>query len=115
MILATIMVLSAALQSPAGSAGTPPRPKGASLVVDDDYPAEALRLRQEGTTRVELAITRNGRLSDCRVVTSSGSPILDRETCRMMARWPFEPARDPAGKKVAGTFATSFTWKLPAR
>lgn len=115
MIPPLILVLAAAVQSPAGSAATPPRPKGGSLMVDDDYPAEALRLRQEGTARVELTITPRGKVSDCKVVGSSGSPVLDRETCRMMARWLFEPARDGAGKKVVGGFATNFTWTLPAR
>jgi protein TonB len=110
-----ILALAAAVQSPTGPAETLPRPRGGSLMVDDDYPAEALRLRQEGTARVELTISARGKASDCKVVTSSGSPILDRETCRMMTRWPFEPARDGAGKKVAGTFATNFTWTLPAR
>ena len=115
MIPPLILALAATVQSPTGSADTPPRPKGGSLMVDDDYPAEALRLRQEGTVRVELTITARGKASDCKVVTSSGSPILDRETCRMMTRWSFEAARDGAGKKVAGTFATNFTWTLPAR
>lgn len=109
------MALSVAVQSIAGSPAMPPRPKGGMLVVDDDYPAEALRLRQEGTTRVELAVTRNGRLSGCRVATSSGSPALDREACRAMARWSFEPARDARGRTVAGVYATNFIWKLPAR
>src|SRR5688500_19922349 len=55
-----------------------------SLVSSDDYPASALRAREEGVTGFRLEIGPNGRVSGCTITQSSGSAALDSATCRLL-------------------------------
>lgn len=84
-------------------------------MVNDDYPAEALRLHQEGTTQVSLQIDAKGKVADCRLLESSGSASLDEATCRMLTKLRFKPARDGEGHAVVGEFVRKMSWKLPRR
>jgi protein TonB len=88
----------------------------ASYVSDADYPASAIRAEQQGTTRFRLGVAPNGRVTDCTVTSSSGSPTLDAATCRLMkSRARFTPARDSDGKPVSDTAASAIRWVLPDR
>ena len=85
----------------------------ASYVSNDDYPASALRNEEEGTTRFRLTVGTNGRVTDCTVTSSSGSPALDSATCRIMrARARFTPARDSSGNPTSDTYSSSITWRI---
>lgn len=95
---------------------TPPQPivSGGQWTSDDDYPAEALRNREQGTTGVGLTVSASGRVTACRIVQSSGSTALDQATCRILPRQlRFKPARDASGKRIEGEFITRMNWKLP--
>ncbi|WP_462323150.1 energy transducer TonB, partial [Halochromatium sp.] len=50
------------------------------------YPAQARRLRQEGTVKVTFTITSSGRVVSKRIVQSSGHALLDREVEAMLER-----------------------------
>nr|WP_242519286.1 energy transducer TonB [Halochromatium roseum] len=50
------------------------------------YPAQARRLRQEGTVKVTFTITRSGRVVSKRIVQSSGHELLDQEVQAMLER-----------------------------
>lgn len=50
------------------------------------YPAEARARGQRGSARVAFTIDRDGWLRESRIVESSGSPELDRESLAMLAR-----------------------------
>jgi protein TonB len=79
-----------------------------------DYPASSLRLGEQGTVRFELAISPDGRVSDCRVLASSGSAELDAATCkRVSQRARFEPATDGSGARVSGSYTGSIRWVIP--
>lgn len=81
----------------------------------DDYPAEALRANEQGTTGFNLTIGPDGRVADCRVTSSSGSAALDQATCRILrSRARYTPARDGAGNPTSGTDSGRMTWRLPA-
>ncbi len=56
------------------------------------YPAAALRKGIEGTCLIELAITVEGRVSNARLMRSSGSHLLDQAALRAVRRWRFRPA-----------------------
>ncbi len=85
----------------------------ASYVSNDDYPASALRNEEEGTTRFRLTVGTNGRVTDCSVTSSSGSPALDSATCRIMrSRARFTPARDNQGNPTTDTYTSSITWRI---
>jgi len=79
-----------------------------------DYPSSSLRLGEQGTVRFELAITADGRVSDCRILASSGSVELDAATCkRVSQRAKFEPAMDTTGARVSGSYTGSIRWVIP--
>lgn len=50
------------------------------------YPAQARRLRQEGTVKVTFTITRSGRVVSKRIIQSSGYALLDQEVQAMLER-----------------------------
>jgi TonB family protein len=83
------------------------------LVAPDDYPFEAIKLKQQGTVGVRLDVDKTGAVSGCTVTASSGSAALDTETCRLLRRKAkFRPALDSRQKRVPGTFTQKITWRL---
>ena len=89
------------------------RPPSA-LITEDDYPAAALRNEEQGAVTVRLAIARDGRVSACTIVGSSGSVILDAATCRLFtARARFTPARDRRGRTATDQKVTRIVWRIP--
>ena len=66
-----------------------PLPEGAELrylpvvVTLKDYPQQARRSGEEGTTLLSLQIDTSGRLRGCTTAQSSGSPLLDEQACRL--------------------------------
>ncbi len=91
---------------PAGSPG--------NWISPDDYPPEALRQSQVGTTAFRLAVDKDGHVTDCTVTASSGTASLDAATCRaLVARASFVPARDHRGQTIAATYSSSVHWQIP--
>lgn len=85
-----------------------------SLFSTDDYPREAIRNGEEGTVAVTLTVNAEGKVADCIVEKSSGSPSLDVATCRILwTRAQFTPARDARGKPVPDTVHQRIRWELP--
>lgn len=67
---------------------------------------------QNGRVQFELTVSPRGRATDCRVVTSSGSTMLDDWTCEIMVRRArFRPARDAAGNPVADAVRAWIGWE----
>jgi protein TonB len=98
------------------AASTPPVPKAPyeRLVSIDDYPAAARAQGLTGTARVRLDVAPTGRVTGCTILASSGTALLDAATCRLLSsRARFEPARDGAGKPVAGAVEVELPWSLP--
>ncbi len=95
-------------QRPARPAGDPGR-----WVTNDDYPAEAVKNKQQGTTGFRLTIDPSGNIVGCEITSSSGFASLDETTCRVMTqRARFSPALDKKGKPITGTWASRFRWVL---
>ncbi|GAA4043443.1 hypothetical protein GCM10022281_25830 [Sphingomonas rosea] len=87
----------------------------ASYISDDDYPQDAIRNEQQGTTRFRLDIGPDGRVANCTVTGSSGSSSLDAATCRILrSRARFTPATDSSGKPTGDSVSQSIRWVLPA-
>jgi|SRR6478736_5685446 len=101
----------------------PPRftPKGAtpkgnpgSWATTDDYPSRALREEREGVTRFTVTVTPDGRVANCSVTGSSGSPDLDDAACRSITRRArFTPATDGEGNPTTGSYSNSVRWQIP--
>jgi TonB family protein len=123
-MLAGIMLQAAAQLPalPAPPAPPPPPPaKGkararanlAALLSNDDYPVEALRNGVEGVVTFRLQVGADGRVTGCTITRSSGSPILDSTTCRLLsARARFSPARNRKGRPVPDSVAARIVWRI---
>jgi protein TonB len=85
-----------------------------SWVVNDDYPAAALRAGEAGTVGFRLYVDETGTVSACYVTSSSGSAILDNTTCSLMKRRArFNPARDAAGQPIPAYYSNRLRWEIP--
>jgi protein TonB len=83
------------------------------LISAEDYPAAALKADEEGRVGYRLEIDRDGRVSLCTIVSSSGSAALDAATCNLVkSRALFEPARDSKGRRVADSAVGRVVWAL---
>jgi protein TonB len=86
----------------------------ASYVSDADYPSNAVRNEEQGTTRFRLAVGPDGKVKECTVTGSSGSSTLDSTTCKLMKqRAKFSPARNNRGELTGDTVASAIRWVLP--
>lgn len=102
----------------------PPAPKGATSAVqprgnpgswatDADYPQRALREERAGTTGFRVTVGADGRVVDCTVTSSSGSPDLDDATCKNVTRRArFKPAMEN-GVAVQSSYSNRIRWVIP--
>jgi protein TonB len=102
----------------------PPAPKGATSAVqprgnpgswatDADYPQRALREERAGTTGFRVTVGTDGRVVDCTVTSSSGSPDLDDATCKNVTRRArFKPALEN-GTPVQASYSNRIRWVIP--
>ena len=81
-----------------------------------DYPAAARRARAEGSVSVVFTVTPQGRAEGCAVTRSSGNPILDGMTCRLIERrFRYDPARDGSGSAITDRVTGTQNWWLEPR
>lgn len=101
---------------PKPSIATPAKERGNSSlwVTNDDYPSRALREEREGVTAVAWDITTEGRVANCRVTSSSGSPDLDDAACKSITRrGRYAAAKDASGNPIASTGSRRVRWQMP--
>lgn len=81
--------------------------------IHQNYPLAALRDNAEGSVRLVVSVDIKGRASKCFVTRSSGHEALDKAACDGMVQFAmFDPARDEAGRPVAGSYATVITYRF---
>ena len=100
----------------AGSGPTALRPKSnpGYWITKGDYPSQSLRNLEEGTVGFRLGVDTQGSVKSCEVTLSSGHPLLDQQTCDLLARRAqFVPGRDEHGQPAGGGFRSSVVWILP--
>lgn len=86
-----------------------------SWVMTADYPADSLRANEQGSSAFTVTVDTQGRVKDCRITGSSGSPRLDETTCRLVTqRARFTPATDSKDNPIEGTYSNRVRWVLPA-
>ncbi len=82
-----------------------------TFYVEPIYPEAARRMGVEGWVEVEFTVGPDGRVSDARVVRSSGGGRLDDAAIAAVRRWLFRPAlRD--GKPVPATCYVKVVFRL---
>lgn len=99
---------------PAVAVKVSPRGNPQSWVTNDDYPTRAMREERQGVTRFSVSVDASGRVSNCSVTGSSGSPDLDSTACSLIQRRArFNPAKDTSGAGIPSTWSSSFRWQIP--
>lgn len=87
----------------------------ATIFSVDDYPAAAIRAQSQGTAGVRFWVSKEGKASDCRVVESSGTKVLDETTCNIIVRrGKYDPARTTSGEAIDSPAFTRVRWLLPS-
>jgi periplasmic protein TonB len=109
--------------APAAPAPPPPKfqpknatPKGnpGNWATTNDYPTRALREERAGVTGFRVSVTPEGRVGDCQITNSSGSPDLDEATCSNVTRRArFNPATDGEGRPTSGSYNGRVRWVIP--
>ena len=91
------------------------QPKSSGLTFQaNDYPEDALRQGLQGTVGVMAFVGTDGRVTDCKVIETSGSPSLDRQTCAVLERRArYKPALDAQGTKLRAPIYSRTRWVLP--
>jgi len=80
-----------------------------------DYPKAARAAGVGGAVTVQFDVRADGGVEHCRVVASSGSPLLDETTCRLIeARFRYVPARDDTGATITDIAGWRQDWWLGA-
>lgn len=87
-----------------------PRNNPGGWIISADYPKIAMLLNEEGNTDYHLTISKEGRVSGCRITRSSGFSRLDELTCRWITRRArFDPALR-GGEPVEGGYSGRVRW-----
>ncbi|MDT7934029.1 MAG: TonB family protein [Sphingomonadaceae bacterium] len=78
---------------------------------NSDFPRDALRAGEEGRLTTRYTVGVDGRVTECAVVRSSGSAVLDATTCRLIReRFRFRAARDAEGRPRPDTILEDHEW-----
>ena len=98
-------------QTQRATADQPPRP-----IVDTQilpiYPTISRTLGEQGTSQLQLGIGTDGRITDCRIIKSSGADRLDAAACEFVANhWRYQPATHN-GVPIASSDRTEIIWDL---
>ncbi|HEX3432086.1 MAG TPA: energy transducer TonB [Rhizomicrobium sp.] len=105
--------------TPAPIPPAPPKPQGITAPVsigrshncEEEYPAMAVRLNQQGTTTIRFMVNADGSVSNVHVAKSSGHEMLDDAAIRCASSWRYRPALQN-GQAVAAPWMTDVRWKL---
>jgi periplasmic protein TonB len=86
----------------------------ASWIAETDYPVGAAATNQSGTVGFEVQVSDTGLVTGCSIFQSSGWPLLDEWTCRLVSeRARFTAAQDARGRPTTGSFRSRIQWRLP--
>jgi TonB family protein len=79
---------------------------------DNDYPSQFYSQGIGGNVVMRWDTDPTGRVRRCKIVRSSGWPVLDAYTCKLLtARWEYDPARDETGAKIWDSRMQHIGWR----
>jgi protein TonB len=79
-----------------------------------DLPPDLREQKTGGDLKLQYRIGVDGRVSDCRILVSSGRPSLDTTTCRLITeRFRFRPSKDARGNPVPAIMIETHGWYWP--
>lgn len=80
-------------------------------ITDLDYPDVDIPFGTIKTVYLRFVVAPDGRVPDCKVTRSSGSPAIDKATCRLIKRrFRYDPARDEYGRPVPSIVMGEHRW-----
>lgn len=77
------------------------RPKPGRRFEKPEYPSASIRAQEEGEVVVSVCVDEQGRMSNVKLIKSSGFPRLDEATLKGLPRTRLEPAKGSDGKPIA--------------
>lgn len=81
-------------------------------IPDSEYRRISAGRILQGSATISFRVNPDGRMSGCRIVRSSGDPLVDSTVCDAATRnMSFSPARDPAGRPVAQDMTYTPIWR----
>lgn len=79
-----------------------------------DLPEDLQKAHTGGELKLQYLVGIDGRVSDCRILKSSGRPDLDATTCRLITeRFRFRPSRETGGNPVPAIIVETHGWYFP--
>lgn len=105
--MVSLAVLAASLL-----AAPSPRP-GAVEAILDQYPSRYLAASKSAAVVIELIITTDGKIAQCRELAIAGNEDLGRLLCGMQSARFWRVATDARGKPVDGVFRTLISMRVP--
>lgn len=79
-----------------------------------DYPSKALRDKLTGKNTYELTVDDKGKVTECRILKTSGHEELDEATCETVSkRARFKPGLDQNMQPATSVWISSMNWSLP--
>jgi protein TonB len=98
-------------KAPPAASSDPLRPIGRTHTIPP-YPPISVRLNESGTTLMEVHITTEGNVDDCKIVQTSSSERLDQAACDYVkSRWRWQPPTNQ-GTPTAVSTRVSVKWDL---
>lgn len=83
-------------------------------ITEADYKTSWINRGWAGSAGFRLQVGADGRVQGCQITRSTGHAALDEATCALVTRRArFDPARNGAGDKVSGSYASSVLWQIP--
>jgi protein TonB len=80
--------------------------------VQPTYPAISVRLNEQGVSLIEVHITTEGNVDDCKIVKTSSSDRLDQAACDYVkSHWRWQPPTSQ-GQPTAASTQIQITWNL---
>ena len=90
------------------------RPLSDTWITFSDYPLKALSEDMWGDVRIAIHMDATGCPTACETVDSSGYPLLDETSCRlMMERFRSRPKLDENWRPIPATVVKTIRWRLP--
>ena len=78
-----------------------------------DYPPDSLRAKEQGAVGTRIDIARDGKVTSCSIISSSGFPRLDEQTCNIVRRRArYRPAQDANGEPIPSFSILRFRWQV---
>jgi periplasmic protein TonB len=77
------------------------RPKPGRRFEKPEYPAASIRAQEEGDVGVSACVDEQGKMTDVKIIKSSGFPRLDEATLKGLPRTRLDPAKGSDGKPIA--------------